>query len=515
MYNIKESTILIVDDNPQNIQLVSSILSKAGYKNILFSTSGEDALEIFNETVPDLILLDILMPGMDGYEVCEKLKSNKQTKDISIMFLTAKTHDVDVVKGLDLGAVDYITKPFERDILLARVKTHLTVRMQEKLLEDDNKLLEERVIREVEKKLKSNAKLYALYEQSNFGVSFLNSKGEFLEYNDKLPLLLGYSREEFEGIDFMTVILPEDRKHNIEQFNKVIQEGETFVEFDKRCIKKDGSIVWFHTKLIKLHRVLNSNDFYIAAVCEDISDKVKLAEELKVKEDMLVAQSRQATMGNMIGMIAHQWRQPLSIINMIVNNIQLDIVLESIEDNVGLEDDIKSILEQTEYLNQSIEDFRNFFRPNKEKISTDVNQVMRQTLKLINKSFENNNIEVLTDYNAESRIEIYPNELMQVFINIINNAKDAIGGNNIENGKITVKTMDDEKNIVILIEDNAGGIPLDTIERMGKLYFSTKGDSGTGLGLYMSKMIIENQLNGSINWKNENDGAVFSITIPR
>ena len=515
MYDIKKCSILVVDDNPQNIQLVSSILSKDGYKKVVFSTSGEDALEIFNETIPDLILLDILMPEMDGYEVCEKLKSNKQTKDIPIIFLTAKANDEDVVKGLDLGAVDYITKPFERDILLARVKTHLTVRIQERLLEDDNKLLEERVICEVEKRSKSNAKLYSLYEQSNFGISFLNTKGKFLEYNDKLPLMLGYSIDEFKELDFMTVILPEDRKENIEQFSKIIHENETFVEFDKRCVKKDGSVLWFYTKLVRLKEVLNHNDFYIASVCEDITDKVKLAEELKAKEEMLIAQSRQAIMGNMISMIAHQWRQPLSIINMIVNNTKLDIALESIEDNIGLEDDIDSILEQTEYLNQSIEDFRNFFKPNKEKISTNVDHVMEQTLKLINKSLGNNNIEVLTDYNVESRIDIYPNELTQVFINIINNAKDAIEENNIKNGKIIISTTEDNNNIIIKIEDNAGGIELEVIEKIGKEYFTTKGETGTGLGIYMTKMIIEKQLNGHVDWKNKNDGAVFSVTIPK
>ena len=514
MYDINKSTILVVDDNPQNIQLLSSILSKAGYKKILFSTSGENVLEILNETVPDIILLDIIMPDMDGYEVCEQLKSNKKTKDIPVIFLTAKAHDEDIVKGLNLGAVDYITKPFDKDILLARVKTHLTVRLQEKLLEEDNRLLENRVNLEVAKRLKSNAKLYALYEQSNFGISFMDKNGKFLDFNERLPLLLGYSKEEFKKLDFSELTLHEDRKHNIEEFSKFVHNGENFVEFNKRCIKKDGSTIWFHAKLIRLNDVLKRSEFYIASVCEDITDKVKLKEELKSKEDMLVIQSKQATMGNMIGMIAHQWRQPLTIIDMIANNIKLDIDLEIIEDNMGLEDNINLIWEQTGYLNQSIEDFRNFFRPNKLKVFTDVNLVMGQTLKLINKSLVNNNIEVLTDYKVERKIEIYPNELMQVFINIINNAKDAIVENSIENGKVTVRTLEDDKNIVILIEDNAGGIPLDTIERMGELYFSTKGDKGTGLGLYMSKMIIEKQLNGSVNWKNENDGAVFSVSIP-
>lgn len=139
--NIKELTILVVDDNPQNIHLVHSILHKAGYQKIAFATSGEKSLELARSMSPDLILLDIMMPLMDGYEVLKELKADEHTKEIPVIFLTAKVNNSDVVDGVHLDVVDYITKPFDNEILLSRIQTHLTLRYQAKLLEEEKTIL--------------------------------------------------------------------------------------------------------------------------------------------------------------------------------------------------------------------------------------------------------------------------------------------------------------------------------------------------------------------------------------
>lgn len=123
----KRYTILIVDDVPKNIELAANILQAKNY-NITFATSGEAALEKVKSIDFDLILLDVMMPGMDGFEVCRLLKENSNTKDIPIIFLTAKSETENVVKGFELGAVDYVTKPFSTEELLARVKTHIDIR---------------------------------------------------------------------------------------------------------------------------------------------------------------------------------------------------------------------------------------------------------------------------------------------------------------------------------------------------------------------------------------------------
>lgn len=121
------STIMVIDDNEHNLGVIANILSDTGYK-IILATSGQEAFESLQIYIPDLILLDIMMPEMDGYEVCQRLKEGDKTKEIPVIFLTAKTEIEDLAKGFNLGAVDYLTKPFKKEELLARVKTHIALK---------------------------------------------------------------------------------------------------------------------------------------------------------------------------------------------------------------------------------------------------------------------------------------------------------------------------------------------------------------------------------------------------
>jgi len=137
----KKNIILIVDDDNTNLQVIGSFLYNKNYK-IILAKNGNDALKSVENNHPDLILLDIMMPGMNGYEVCEKLKDNNQTKDIPIMFLTAKTETKDIIKGFKTGGVDYITKPFIKEELLARIQTHISLKMSQDLLKEQTQKLE-------------------------------------------------------------------------------------------------------------------------------------------------------------------------------------------------------------------------------------------------------------------------------------------------------------------------------------------------------------------------------------
>lgn len=140
---LQESAILLVDDEPKNIQLLGNLLQEQGYA-VEFATSGAEALQWVQTRAFDLILLDVMMPGMDGYEVCKRLKQMSQTRDIPVIFLTAKTETDSVVQGFKLGAVDYVTKPFHKEELLARITTHLALLDQQRLLDKYATLLEEK-----------------------------------------------------------------------------------------------------------------------------------------------------------------------------------------------------------------------------------------------------------------------------------------------------------------------------------------------------------------------------------
>src|SRR4028118_2318018 len=149
----KKGVILIVDDNPDNLELLFFFLSDSDF-TVLLATSGESALKKVEEANPDLVLLDVMMPGIDGFETCRRLKANQSSKDIPVIFMTALSETVDKVRGFNVGAVDYITKPMQEEDLKARVTTHLTIRNLNLRLKEQNKRLQEE-IRERQQKERS------------------------------------------------------------------------------------------------------------------------------------------------------------------------------------------------------------------------------------------------------------------------------------------------------------------------------------------------------------------------
>ena len=240
-----------------------------------------------------------------------------------------------------------------------------------------------------------------------------------------------------------------------------------------------------------------------------------MMQSVQDKEDMVIAQSRHAAMGEMISMIAHQWRQPITAIAMGANNILLDIELDDLKPEPAKAGAL-TIIEQTKHLSKTIDDFKNFFRPNKKVEQVLVNDILEENFKIIGKSLENNNIAIKKVYTSEVQTALYSRELLQVLINIVKNAKEALLEHKVQDAMITVTTKDDNKNIYISICNNGVSIDLKIIKKIFDPYFSTKSEkSGTGLGLYMSKTIIEKHLHGTIEAKNiESGGVCFNMKIP-
>lgn len=241
---------------------------------------------------------------------------------------------------------------------------------------------------------------------------------------------------------------------------------------------------------------------------------MRLKDELADKEEIMIAQSRHAAMGEMISMIAHQWRQPLSVIAMGANNMLVDIELDTVDVD-KLKTQTLEIVDQTQYLSKTIDDFRNFFRPDKKSEKIFIREVMNESLDIIGKSLESSDIEVKKEYDSHTKIVTHSRELLQVFINIIKNAKEAFVGKEIKDKEISIKIYEDEENIYTTVCDNAGGMLDDILPKIFDPYFSTKDEKiGTGLGLYMSKTIIEKHLKGAMSVENSDKGACFKIALP-
>jgi len=246
---------------------------------------------------------------------------------------------------------------------------------------------------------------------------------------------------------------------------------------------------------------------------ENLDKKVnEQIEKNKQQEEYIGVQSRLAQMGEMISMIAHQWRQPLAAISSttIDLKIRLDLNTKDVqaEQNKYLAEGLNDINTFVQNLTTTIDDFRNFYKQDKKSVTIKLEEIVLKSLKIINTSLANDNIKIKEEYNSKQEIELYDNEIMQVILNILKNAQDNFKDKDIKNQyiKITIE------NRTITICDNGGGIPKAIINKIFDPYFSTKNEmNGTGLGLYMSKTIIEEHHNGKLSVKNIDDGVCFMI----
>jgi signal transduction histidine kinase len=243
----------------------------------------------------------------------------------------------------------------------------------------------------------------------------------------------------------------------------------------------------------------------------------RVKEELatsREKDYMLIQQSRLAAMGEMIGHIAHQWRQPLNLLGLLLVNIKDDFEYDEL-DKANLDAYTSKAEKLIDKMSATIDDFRNFFHPNKEKEEFSPAKAIEETFKLIEDSFKYENINVTIEEETDLTVLGYPNEYSQVVLNLVNNAGDAIKEKGGKDGSIMINVGRDNSNCVVTITDNGGGIPEEIIEKIFDPYFSSKKEgAGTGLGLYMSKMIIEDNMDGRIEVRNVKGGARFRVLLP-
>lgn len=233
------------------------------------------------------------------------------------------------------------------------------------------------------------------------------------------------------------------------------------------------------------------------------------------QEQMLIQQSRFAAMGEMIGNIAHQWRQPLNALGLLLQNVE-----NAYEMDILNQEYIARTVEKgnrlTNSMSQTIDDFRNFFQPNRHSEKFAISTAVGNTLDMLRSSLENNMIQVTQDIDESVYTEGFSSEFSQVLLNIINNARDALIEYNSDNRKLDIRVYKDEKYSYIEVTDNAGGIKQKIIEKIFDPYFTTKDEGkGTGIGLYMSKTIIENSMGGSLSVQNGQNGAKFTIQLKR
>ena len=278
-------------------------------------------------------------------------------------------------------------------------------------------------------------------------------------------------------------------------------------------LQQQDMLLNFNTELEKLVKEKTTK---LIELNESLEMKVQeKIDELIQKDKLLSVQAKQAVMGEMISMIAHQWRQPLSTITLQISNLQFRKLLGEEIDDEEIDATLIEISDNIMYLSQTIDDFQTYFHPNKESSEIEVHELLRRAVNFTLPRLKETNLDITIKKEENVYIRTYINELIQVILNIVNNAIDAFKTTNKTDSKVIISVEEFQNKIIVLIEDNATGITEKNLPHIFEPYFSTKGKNGTGLGLYMSQMIVQKQFNGEISVQNLGDGVVFKVEIPK
>ena len=326
------------------------------------------------------------------------------------------------------------------------------------------------------------------------------------KFIDKIEVYFDYKNDIFSNI-----ISLKDNKQTLltlkfDNYREIYKEGKKQILLFNAIVSIFILILFFI-----FYRNLNQHKKQNRRLEENIKDEIK---KQKAQEEILIHQSRSAEIGEMINNIAHQWRQPLNNLSLIIQNIGFTY------DNDGL---TKETLQETidkskiiiNSMSNTIDTFRNFFEPTKDKNLFKIAHSIDNTLVILSSTLKFHNIELIKEITNDVEIYDYENEFSQVLLNIITNAKDALVSNKIEKPIIKINISKVENNLIVKIKDNANGINEKIIANVFEPYFTTKGKgNGTGIGLYMSKLIIEKNMNGKLEVENDEKGAIFKITLP-
>jgi PAS domain S-box-containing protein len=548
--NSIKGDILIVDDSTPNLRLLSIMLTEHGY-TVRGAPDGLAALTTIEQAVPDLILLDIIMPHMDGYEVCEHLKRSPKTRDIPIIFISALDEVGGKVRGFQVGGVDYITKPFKAEEVLARVQTHLTLRHLQKQLEDRNaqlqheilerqwmqlalqkanEELEQRVERRTTNLVEANASLQTeitererieaalrasesryrdLFENAYDLIQCVAPDAHFIFVNQMWLETLGYTSEELPHLTLPDILHPAVRGAYMAAFQRALQ-GEPQQNLQTIFATKEGGEIEVEGNLTC--QIVDGKVVESYGIFRDTTDRKKLEAELRQSQKM-------EAIGRLAGGIAHDFNNLLTVINgysaLLLNHIaphdprHKDII------------QIKQAGERAASLTNQLLAFsrRQVLQPKTLSLNTVVADMEKILRRLIGED-----VELVIKYALDlSPVKADPSQLEQVILNLALNARDAMPWG----GTLSIETTNAYLDhppanlrpgpyVTLTISDTGCGMDEETLSHIFEPFFTTKEYSkGTGLGLSTVYGII-NQSEGGIQvYSRPREGAIFKIYLPK
>lgn len=351
----------------------------------------------------------------------------------------------------------------------------------------------------------------------------------FVLFNKAGEQLLGFNRQDMLGKNDYD-LFPKDQADFFTANDRKVLSSSMVLDVPEETIaSRDGNEHILHTQKLALHDSHGEAE-YLLGISEDITERKRAEETIcqlnqslenrvheevaknREKDHILIQQSRLASMGEMIHNIAHQWRQPLNTLTVLLANIKDAYDFNEMTKEL-LEEEVNIGQQLIQRMSTTIDDFRDFFRPDRKPAEFDMSTSVENALLIMNASLKNNHIEVEISLPKELKAFGYSNQFAQVILNILANAKDAIQPRMESGGRIKIALSCFGGLGILAIEDNGGGIPKDILPKIFDPYFTTK-EKGSGIGLYMSKMIIERNFNGKIEATNTEQGTLITITLP-
>lgn len=519
--------ILVIDDTP--ITLVELVDVLRDEYSLIIATSGREALEcVKQDTLPDLILLDIMMPDINGYEVLIQLKKDPRTRDIPVIFITGMGEAVSETKGLVLGAVDYIKKPFSLSIVKARIDTHLKLKRYQDRLEDLVKL---RTIELTETNRKLHRKIYD-YEQAeraahkseaeyqdlynnapDMYASVEAETGKILKCNQRMLSDLGYDEEELLGRSIFDFLTPESVEYARKKISPLTFKNGIVHEEELRVQRKDGSIVDISMNTRTMHDEDGDISFVISS-WRDISEKRRL-------ESRLHQTQRLEAIGALAAGIAHDFNNILSIIIGFTELAISDAATRPI-----LQDDLQEVLTAGERAKDLVQQILTFSRPTDSEFKpVKAKVIIKEVVNFLRSTFPAT-IQISTDIKSNSLIFGDPTQIHQIMMNLCTNAEHAMrqkGGvlrvalNDVEFDaeKASLQGVKPGRYLNLTIGDQGYGMTAETLEKLYDPFFTTKKNrEGTGLGMSVVHGIVKNH-KGVIHVSSQpGEGSTFTIYLP-
>ncbi|MFA6011254.1 MAG: response regulator [Desulfobacteraceae bacterium] len=522
--------ILIVDDKRENLVALRQVLQGVG-SEVVEALSGNEALAATLDHQFALAILDVMMPGMNGFELAEHLHSDEATRLMPVIFVTAALPDErDIFCGYEAGAVDYIFKPYAPEVLLAKVRIFLQIDRQKQELQWQRDHLESLVVertKELEQELaerkRSEKKFKTIFEQAAMGVSEIDTRtGRFIHVNQRYADILGMTVAEMLETDFQTITHPDDIDEDLNHMDLLIKGELKEFSIEKRYIRKDGNHVWVNLTVSPLWQPGEEPTHHLA-IAEDITQRKQAEEEHQKLQEQLNQAHKMEYVGRLAGGVAHDFNNMLGVI---LGHTEL--ALDRMEPSSPIFSDLTEIRTAAERSADLTRQLLAFAR--KQTVSPrilDLNDTVEGMLKMLRRLIGETIQLIWVPGKDLWKVRMDPGQIDQILANLCVNARDAV--DNV--GQITIETTtevldgtecDDVLNfspgeyVVLSVSDNGAGMTEDVMEHLFEPFFTTKEvGKGTGLGLATVYGIVK-QNNGFIKVSSEPEkGTTFKLFLPR